>query len=47
VKDILLVNPPLIFSVLEHAGDDLETINLVIEDNLIVGHHWGIIGVKS
>lgn len=47
VKDILLVNPPLIFSVLEHAGDDLETINLVIEDNLISSMNVGLITIGS
>lgn len=47
MKDILLVNPPLIQSILEHAGDDLDVVNLVIEDNLISSMNVGIVSISS
>lgn len=47
MRDLLLVNPPLIHSIIEHAGEDLEIVNLVIEDNLISSMNVGIVSIAS
>ena len=47
MKDILLVNPPLVQSIFEHAGDDLDIVNLVIEDNLISSMNVGLVSISS
>lgn len=46
-KDLLLINPPLVSSVLANAGEQLDMISLIIEDNLMTSINVGLLSIAS